>query len=130
MVYGAEAVFNILLNLLLIPRFGYLGASVVTVATELVGAILFYRMFRREFGPGLGGSAMLRMFLAMTLMGVLVYLFRESRSSLSPPAARRFMCFACGLCACSRQMSSICWRRWPRRLKAKILRGNAAQSAR
>lgn len=34
---------NILLNLLLIPRFSYIGASIATVATEAIGfALLFY----------------------------------------------------------------------------------------
>jgi O-antigen/teichoic acid export membrane protein len=76
-VYGSEAVFNILLNLLLTPRYGLLAASVVTVATEFVGTILFYRVFRREFGSGLGGAAMFRIVLSTLLMGVVVYLFRE-----------------------------------------------------
>ena len=76
-VYGCEAVFNILLNLLLIPKYGILAASVVTVATEFVGTILFYRIFRREFGPGLGASSLTRMGAALLLMGGAVFVLRS-----------------------------------------------------
>lgn len=65
-----------LMNLLLIPRYGILAASLVTVATELVGAIMFYRIFRREFGPGLGLTSMLRMGLSVGIMSILLYLLR------------------------------------------------------
>jgi O-antigen/teichoic acid export membrane protein len=130
MVYGAEAVFNILLNLVLIPRFGYLGASVVTVATELVGAILFYRMFRREFGPGLGGSAMLRMFLAMTLMGVLVYLSRELNIFLVTIGGAALYVFCVWFMRVLTPDELDLLASLARRLKAKILRGTPTQSAR
>jgi O-antigen/teichoic acid export membrane protein len=76
-VYGCEAVFNILMNLLLIPHYGILAASVVTVATEGVGTIMFYRIFRREFGPGLGTGSMARMLFSTAVMGLAVFLFRD-----------------------------------------------------
>ncbi len=76
-VYGCEAVFNIGLNLLLIPRFGLLAASVVTVATESVGVLMFYRILRREMGPGLGLASLARLGLATLAMGGAVYLGRE-----------------------------------------------------
>jgi len=42
-VATVNAGVNILLNLLLIPRFSYIGASIATVATEAIGfALLFY----------------------------------------------------------------------------------------
>ncbi len=75
-VYGSEGVFNVVMNLILIPRYGILAASVVTVATELVGTIMFYRIFRAELGPGLGLSTMLRMTLSVLLMSVAVYYLR------------------------------------------------------
>jgi len=76
-VYGLEGVFNIILNLLLTPRYGILAASLITVATELLGTILFYNIFRRALGPGLGLSSMLRMALSVGLMSVAVYLLRD-----------------------------------------------------
>jgi O-antigen/teichoic acid export membrane protein len=76
-VYGIEGVFNIILNLLLTPRFGILAASLITVATELLGTILFYNIFRRALGPGLGLSSMLRMALSVGLMSAVVFLLRD-----------------------------------------------------
>ncbi len=75
-VYGGMGLLNIFLNLLMIPRYGILAASVVTVATEFAGTVLFYRIFRRELGPGLGFSSMLRMALALLLMGLVVFAAR------------------------------------------------------
>lgn len=75
-VYASEGIFNVGMNLLLIPRYGILAASVVTVATELLGTILFYRIFRRELGPGLGLASMARIALATALMGAAVFLLR------------------------------------------------------
>jgi O-antigen/teichoic acid export membrane protein len=76
-VYGSEGLFNILMNLLLIPYYGILGASVVTVATEFVGTVMFYRIFRRKLGPGLGLNSMFRLVLSVTVMGIFVYLLRD-----------------------------------------------------
>ncbi len=75
-VYGCEAIFNILLNLLLIPRYGLLAASVVTVATEFVGTVMFYRIFRKEFGAGLGSASLLRMIISSVIMGAAIFLLR------------------------------------------------------
>ena len=76
-VYGCEAIFNILMNLLLIPRYGLLAASVVTVATEFVGMVMFYRIFRKEFGPGLGSASLLKMVISTFVMGAAIFLLRE-----------------------------------------------------
>jgi hypothetical protein len=46
----------------------------VTVATELTGALLFYVLFRRELGAGLGFWHISRLVLASVIMGVIVYL--------------------------------------------------------
>jgi len=39
-ITGINCVFNVVLNIVLIPRFGFIGASVVTVLTEGLGFIL------------------------------------------------------------------------------------------
>jgi O-antigen/teichoic acid export membrane protein len=69
-IFGAEAVMNLLMNLILIPQYGMIAASFTTVATELIGALLFYRLFRREFGAGLDMKHSLRMAFCAGLMGV------------------------------------------------------------
>ena len=45
----ANAIFNIILNLILIPKFNYIGASIATVATEGLGFILMYMYISRYF---------------------------------------------------------------------------------
>jgi O-antigen/teichoic acid export membrane protein len=76
-VYLGLAVSDFILNLIFIPHYGIIAASVMTVAAEATGAILFYLFFRREFGSGLGFKYMLRLVIAAALMGVVVYLLRR-----------------------------------------------------
>jgi O-antigen/teichoic acid export membrane protein len=73
-IYATEAVINIFLTIYLIPRYGIIAASFATVATELTGAILFYIMFRRDIGPGLGFSGIARLMFSAAIMGVIIYL--------------------------------------------------------
>ncbi|NWG15746.1 MAG: flippase [Chloroflexi bacterium] len=75
--YLSLAALNLILNLVFIPLYGLIAASVMTVAAELTGAILFYVFFRREFGAGLGFKHMVRLIVAAVLMGVVVYLLRD-----------------------------------------------------
>ncbi len=49
MVAGANAGLNVILNLLLIPKYGYIGASVATVLTETLGLILMGVYITRHF---------------------------------------------------------------------------------
>ncbi len=48
-VASANASLNILLNLILIPKYSYIGASVATVLTEIVGFILMFGYISRYF---------------------------------------------------------------------------------
>jgi len=41
-VYGAGALFNVLANLIFIPQFGYLAASVITVVSEALITLLLW----------------------------------------------------------------------------------------
>lgn len=43
----ANAVLNIVLNIILIPKFSYIGASIATVATETLGFILMFSYISR-----------------------------------------------------------------------------------
>lgn len=76
-VYGSLGVVNVLLNLILIPRFGIIGASFSTVLTDLIGAAQFYFLFRHEFGAGLGLNRLLRLALSAALMGAVVLSLRQ-----------------------------------------------------
>lgn len=76
-IYGTLGVINIAMNLILGPRFGLIGAAFATVLTDLTGAMLFYVLFRREFGSGLMFKRLIRMVLSTVVMGVVVYFVRD-----------------------------------------------------
>jgi len=44
---GTTAVFNVALNLVLIPRYSFVGASAATVASEILCFGLLFTLFRR-----------------------------------------------------------------------------------
>lgn len=51
-ITGTAAIFNVILNLILIPRFDFMGASAATVITEVFMTILFLIAVRKlGFGP-------------------------------------------------------------------------------
>ncbi len=77
-IYFSLAALNFTLNLLFIPTYGLIAAAFTTVAAELLGAILFYRLFRREFGAGLGLAQYVRLVLAAACMGIIIVLFRDA----------------------------------------------------
>jgi len=47
-IYSINAVANVILNLYAIPRFGVVGASLVTVVTDLIGALQFHFLLRHK----------------------------------------------------------------------------------
>jgi O-antigen/teichoic acid export membrane protein len=52
-IYMSVGILNVVLNALLVPRFGIIAACFATVITDAFGAALFYTLLRRELGPGL-----------------------------------------------------------------------------
>lgn len=71
-IYSINAVANILLNLYAIPRYGIIGAALVTVVTDVVGALQFhFSLSRRLRLPSLRGI-LLRIGLATAGMGLAV----------------------------------------------------------
>jgi O-antigen/teichoic acid export membrane protein len=49
--FAISLVFNVVLNLLLLPRFGFAAAAAITIASELFEGALFYIYLRRSLGP-------------------------------------------------------------------------------
>lgn len=47
-IYGVGALFNIITNLLFIPRYGYLAAAWTTVATELIVTVWMFALIARS----------------------------------------------------------------------------------
>jgi O-antigen/teichoic acid export membrane protein len=68
---------NVILNALLIPPFGLIGACFATVVTDFCGAVLFYLLMRRHLGGGLNLRRFLWIGFAATTMGIVVFLLRE-----------------------------------------------------
>lgn len=85
-IYICEAILNIVANIILIPQYGVVAACFTTVATEMVGVVLFYLFFRREFGAGVGMNHVLRLVLAAIVMGVVVFLLRNFNLLISVSA--------------------------------------------
>ncbi len=49
--FGISLVFNVVLNVLLLPRFGFAAAAAITIVSELFEGALFYFYLRRSLGP-------------------------------------------------------------------------------
>jgi O-antigen/teichoic acid export membrane protein len=69
-----NTVANIVFNLLLIPRFGLVGAAVVTVMTDLISSIQFHLLLRRKLNlPGMK-LLILRVIAAAAIMAAPVWM--------------------------------------------------------
>jgi O-antigen/teichoic acid export membrane protein len=73
-IYGLSAVANVALNLYAIPKFGMVGASLVTLLTDLVAAVQFYILLRHRMKMPNMTSTLLRMMLASAILGGAVWL--------------------------------------------------------
>jgi O-antigen/teichoic acid export membrane protein len=70
-------VVNVLLNVALIPPFGYLGASWATVLTEIALTVITYVMVARELGRVPILRLSWRVVLAGLAMGAIIYPFHQ-----------------------------------------------------
>ncbi|MHB8159383.1 MAG: flippase [Thermoleophilia bacterium] len=73
----ANMILNIGMNLVVIPRFGFTGAAVTTLITEIIGLTQMFWLLRRNIS--LAGTAIMALKLAAltAVMGLLVWLLRE-----------------------------------------------------
>jgi O-antigen/teichoic acid export membrane protein len=76
-VYVISAIVNVVLNLIAIPRLGFLGASYVTVATDVVISIQFYLLLKRKLNLPNISLLLVRVMAASALMGSLVWTARD-----------------------------------------------------
>lgn len=79
------AAVNVVMNLVLIPFYGFIGASVATVLTEVILVTLTYKAVRQYVYVPKISSFMLRAILGSSLMGMAVYGVREYSLLLSIP---------------------------------------------
>lgn len=77
-IYGINAAANVVLNLIAIPLWGFVGAAVVTVITDIVGTIQFYLLFSKKLPVGGLGPILMKVSAASLLMGGVVYLLRDT----------------------------------------------------
>jgi O-antigen/teichoic acid export membrane protein len=73
-IYSVNAVANIALNLYAIPHFGMIGASFITVVTDLIGSLQFYLLFHHKLHLPDMTSTFLRVAIASAVMGLAVWL--------------------------------------------------------
>ncbi len=85
--FAIGVAFNLGANLLLIPRFGYQGAAVVTVLSELALLIPFYSCVRRNLGTLPWVSLAWRPAVAASGMAALLWVLRPFSALLTVPLA-------------------------------------------
>ncbi len=73
-IYSINAVANILLNWYAIPRFGLVGAALVTVVTDLIGVLQFHFLLARKLRLPNVAWMLGRIVIASALMGIVVWL--------------------------------------------------------
>ncbi len=74
-ITGAALAFNILINLWLIPRYGFVGASVATVITEVIYLILTATIIFRNLAI-MPLKGITQIALATTVMGAFIYFLK------------------------------------------------------
>ena len=76
-VYISGAVLNILANLLVIPRYSYIGASFTTLMTEVVVTILMFLILYQKTGFTAEMKRVYKPILAGLIMTLVIYKFKE-----------------------------------------------------
>lgn len=76
-IYTINAISNVLLNAYAIPRFGLVGAALVTVVTDLIGMLQFHLLLRPKLRLPDMTWVLVRTLTAAALMGTVVWLARD-----------------------------------------------------
>lgn len=76
-IYTLNTVANVLLNLYAIPRYGLVGAAIVTVATDVIGAIQFYLLLSKKLDLPSMRKIGLKILMASGGMGLIVWWMRS-----------------------------------------------------
>src|SRR6185369_10250740 len=66
--FGVSLVFNILLNLALLPHYGFQAAAAITIASELFEGALFYVYLRRSLGSAAWPVALWKLWVSGAVM--------------------------------------------------------------
>jgi O-antigen/teichoic acid export membrane protein len=76
-ICGFNALFNLSLNLILIPSFGYWGAAIASIATEGVNLIIQYRVLTSYWKESVFEVSFLKIFFSLGIMGFFIHWFRN-----------------------------------------------------
>lgn len=77
MVGLANMILNIGMNLVIIPRFGFTGAAVTTLITEIIGLTQMFWLLRRNISLAETAIMALKLAALTGVMGLLVWLLRD-----------------------------------------------------
>jgi O-antigen/teichoic acid export membrane protein len=72
-IYGASALVNVAINLVLIPALGGLGAGLATLLCEWLNLTLVVRLVRRSFAPSFSAEGLWRYVLAIAGMACVLW---------------------------------------------------------
>jgi O-antigen/teichoic acid export membrane protein len=84
-INGSGAAVNALLNVILIPRYGLMGAASATVVTDVVRLVVARRLSRRSGVPHDHHARFLRPGLAVVVMALVVWLARDRNVLVTVP---------------------------------------------
>lgn len=76
---GIVAVANIIMNFILIPEYSYIGASIATVMSSLIGfIILYYSVSKNGYSCSTALiSSIMKMIISCSIMAIYIFIFNE-----------------------------------------------------
>ncbi|MBP8001873.1 MAG: flippase [Chloroflexi bacterium] len=76
-VYFFAFLLNLSANLYVVPRYGYVGAAITTVATEAAALVMFYMVLHTDFPLTDVKNTIMKPVSAGLLMGLVIFLLRD-----------------------------------------------------
>ena len=76
-INGACALFNLVMNLILIPQYGFRGAAVATVASETLVLILVFTTAKKYLEFNISINRSIRILISALLMGFVVWILEK-----------------------------------------------------
>ncbi len=73
----ANMILNVGMNLIIIPRYGFTGAAVTTLITEIIGLVQMFWLLRRNISLKLTAAMSGKIAAVTALMGVILLLLRD-----------------------------------------------------
>jgi O-antigen/teichoic acid export membrane protein len=70
--------FNIILNIMFIPVYSYIGASIMTVITGILGSVLCFHYLSKFIGKVPMKNAVTKPLIATMIMSIFLLLFHEN----------------------------------------------------